>query len=94
MTKIKDDIITHVAYENGITKKEARPIVESVFDFIKDANADGEKVQIIGFGSFMPKHYAAHQRNNPATGKLMDVPESIKPKFTAGKAYKDQLNEK
>jgi len=74
-----------------MTKKGAAEVVNAVFDSIKDALVNGEKVQIVGFGSFDVKVRPAHKGINPATKEKIDIAESRTPKFTAGAALKDAV---
>lgn len=77
---------------NNIKKKDAEIIINSLVDVITDALADGEKVQLTGFGSFDVKERAAHDGVNPFTKETMHFEATKKPVFSASKALKDALN--
>lgn len=88
MTKV--DLVNAVA-EIGLTKKKAAEAVEAVLDGIKDALADGDKVQLIGFGSFSVKKRAAREGRNPRTGKTLKIAAKNVPVFKAGEALKSAV---
>lgn len=91
MSANKGDLIKHVALYNGITQKDAKQIVESTLDFIMDQNANGEKVRLMGFGTFEPRVRKAHKGVNPQTGESMMIKETITPRFRPGKAYRERV---
>lgn len=91
MTANKGDLVKHVALYNGLTQKEAKKIVETTLDFIMDQTANGEKVLLMGFGTFEPKRRKAHKGVNPQTGEEMMIEETITPKFKPGKGFKDRV---
>ena len=86
----KQDLIDAVA-EGGMTKKQAAEAVNAVFDSIKGALAKGEKVSLVGFGSFTVKKRAAREGRNPRTGKSLKIKAKTVPVFKAGKALKDSV---
>ncbi|MFH1564187.1 MAG: HU family DNA-binding protein [Nitrospirota bacterium] len=86
----KSDLVNAVA-EIGLTKKKAAEAVEAVLDGIKDALADGDKVQLIGFGSFSVKKRAAREGRNPRTGATLKIAAKNIPVFKAGEALKDAV---
>ena len=88
----KTQLIEVVAKEADLKKKDAEAAVVAVLDAIEKALVDGEKVQLIGFGSFEVKQRAARTGRNPATGKTIEIPASKYPSFTAGKVLKDKVN--
>ncbi len=88
---VKADLVAEVA-EIGITKKQAAQVVDSVFGAIKDALADGDKVSLIGFGTFTVKQRAAREGRNPRTGKKIKIPKKKVPSFKPGKALKDAVS--
>lgn len=87
----KTDLVNAVSEDTGLTKKEAEKAVASVIDTITAALKDGEKVQLVGFGTFEVRNRAAKQGHNPRTGEPMIVPASKHPAFKAGKALKDAV---
>lgn len=86
----KQDLIDAVA-EGGMSKKEAGEAVNAIFDSIKDALAKGEKVSLVGFGSFSVKERKAREGRNPRTGKPLKIAAKTVPVFKAGKALKDAV---
>lgn len=88
----KTQLINVVAKDAGLTKKDAEAAVNSVFNAIETALVDGEKVQLIGFGSFSVKTRGERTGRNPATGATITIPASKQPAFTAGKELKAKIN--
>ncbi len=87
----KADLISAVA-ETGMSKKEAAVAVDAVIDAIKGALAKGEKVSLIGFGSFSVKRRKARTGRNPQTGKAIKIKAKNVPVFSAGKGLKDAVS--
>lgn len=88
----KSQLISAVAEKSSMTKKDAEAAVNAVTDIIINAMKEGEKVQIVGFGTFEVKTRSARMGRNPKTGESISVPESKHPSFSASKALKDQIN--
>lgn len=88
----KTQLIEVVAKETGLKKKDAEAAVAAVFGAIENALADGEKVQLIGFGSFEVKERAARTGRNPFTGAALEIPASKYPAFSAGTPLKNKVN--
>lgn len=88
MTKV--DLIDAVA-DIGLTKKLAAEAVDAVIDAIKNALANGDKVQLIGFGSFSIKERPARSGRNPQTGKPITIEAKNIPVFKAGQALKNAV---
>ncbi len=87
----KTELINSVAEAAGLTKKDATKAVESVFETIQSTLANGEKVQLIGFGNFEVRERAARKGRNPQSGEEIDIAASKVPAFKAGKALKDAV---
>ena len=87
----KTELIAAVAEKANITKKDSEAIVTATFDTIVDALKEGEKVQLVGFGSFEVKHRAARTGRNPKTKEAITIAASSTPTFKAGKALKDAV---
>lgn len=87
---VKADLAEKVA-EIGVSKKQAAEAVDCVLGAIKDALASGEKVSLIGFGTFSVKERAARQGRNPRTGGTIQIAAKNVPSFKAGKALKDAV---
>ena len=88
----KTQLIDVVAKELKAKKKETEAVVDAVFAAIADALADGDKVQIIGFGTFEAKEQAARDGRNPATGEKITIEACKRPTFSASQALKDKVN--
>ena len=87
----KTELVAAVAEKAGISKKDADAAVAAVVASVTDALAKGEKVQLIGFGTFEVRERAAKQGRNPKTGEAMTIAASKVPAFKAGKALKDAV---
>jgi DNA-binding protein HU-beta len=88
----KQELITSVAEKAEITKKDAEKAVNAVFQSIEEALAAGDKVQLIGIGTFEVKERKARIGRNPQTGVAMNIPASKVPSFKAGKQLKEAVN--
>lgn len=89
MTKV--DLINAVAESTGFSKKDAGIAVDGVFAAVTDAMAKGEKVQLVGFGTFEVKARAERKGINPQTKEQITIAASKVPSFKAGKALKDAV---
>ncbi|MBU0567839.1 HU family DNA-binding protein [bacterium] len=87
----KADLINTVA-ATGLTKRQSAEAIEAVLDGIKDALAGGERVQLVGFGSFEVKERSARSGRNPQTGDAIEIAAKKVPVFKAGTALKDAVN--
>lgn len=87
----KTELISSVAETAGLSKKDATAAVEALFSSVQDTLAKGDKVQIIGFGTFEVRERAARKGRNPQTGKEIEIAASKVPAFKAGKALKDAV---
>ena len=90
----KTELIAKVAETAGFSKKDAEKAINATVDAITAALVAGDKVQMIGFGTFEVKERAARVGRNPRTGKEIQIPASKNPAFKAGKALKDAVNPK
>ena len=88
----KTQLVEAVAQSTGLKKKEAEAAVSAMTDAIVAALQNGEKVQIVGFGTFEVKERAERNGRNPKTGEAITVAASKHASFSAGKALKDSLN--
>lgn len=89
----KTELIAAVAEKTDLSKKDADAAVSAVLGAITDALKAGDKIQLVGFGTFEVRNRAAKQGRNPRTGETMIVPASKVPAFKAGKALKDAVAE-
>ena len=87
----KADLIEGVVSKTELTKKDATAAVEALFDVVTETLADGERVQVIGFGSFEVRERAARKGRNPQTGEEIEIPATKVPAFKAGKGLKDAV---
>ncbi len=86
------DLVAAVAEKAELSKKDADAAVKAVFDAVAEALEQGDKVQLIGFGTFEVSERAAREGRNPRTGETMKIEASKMPRFKAGKALKDRVN--
>ncbi|GAK04133.1 DNA-binding protein [Geomicrobium sp. JCM 19037] len=89
----KTDLINAVAEHADLSKKEASKAVDAVFDNITDSLKAGDKVQLVGFGSFEVRERASRKGRNPQTGDEIEIPATKNPAFRPGKQLKDAVNE-
>ncbi|GMA66121.1 HU family DNA-binding protein [Alicyclobacillus fastidiosus] len=87
----KQDLINKTAEKTGFTKKDTEALVNSVFETIEEALSAGEKVQILGFGTFEVRDRAARTGRNPQTGETVEIAASKVPVFKAGNALKEKV---
>ena len=90
----KADLIAAIAAKTGDTKKSAEASVNAFVDVITESLVKGDKVQLVGFGSFEVRKRAARKGRNPQTKEEIKIPASKAPVFKAGKALKDLVNKK
>ena len=88
----KTELVAAIADEAAISKKDAEKALKAFTDVVAAELKKGNKVQLVGFGSFEVAERAAREGRNPQTGKTMKIAASKAPKFKAGKAFKDALN--
>lgn len=90
MTKV--ELVAAIAEKTGLPKKDADAAVKAFTDVVAEELKKGEKVQLVGFGTFEVSERAARVGRNPQTKQEITIPASKAPKFKAGKALKDSLN--
>ena len=88
----KNELIESVVNSTDLKKKDAESAVNAVLETITETLAKGDKVTLIGFGTFEVRERKARKGRNPATGEEIDIPASKSPAFKAGKALKDRVN--
>ncbi|MFH1513108.1 MAG: HU family DNA-binding protein [Bacillota bacterium] len=88
----KAELTAAIVKKTGFTKKDAEKALSAVTDVIADALAKGDKVQIVGFGSFEVRKRPARVARNPRTGEQIKIAASKAPVFKAGKGLKDSVN--
>ena len=90
----KAELVAVMAEKAEISKKDAEKALKAFTDVIAEELKKGEKIQLVGFGTFEISERAQRTGRNPQTGAEMVIPASKAPKFKAGKALKDLVNEK
>ena len=88
----KTELIAAIAEQAEISKKDAEKALKAFVDVVTEQLKEGEKVQLVGFGTFEVSERAAREVRNPQTGKTMKIAACKAPKFKAGKALKDAVN--
>ncbi len=88
----KAELINAAAEKAGLSKKDTEAAINAAIDAITEALADGDKVQLVGFGGFEVKERAARIGRNPRTKESIEIPASKIPVFKAGKALKDVVS--
>ncbi len=88
----KTELIEVVAKEADLKKKDAEAAVNAVLSAFETALVAGDKIQLIGFGTFDVKQKPAREGRNPATGETIKIPASKQVRFTAGKTLKNKVN--
>lgn len=88
----KTELVAAIAEQTQLTKKDAEAALKAFVDVVTDELKKGEKVQLVGFGTFEVSERAAREGRNPQTGATMKIAASKTPKFKAGKALKDAMN--
>ncbi|WP_018923667.1 HU family DNA-binding protein [Salsuginibacillus kocurii] len=88
----KTDLINAVAEHADLSKKDASKAVDAVFDSITNTLKDGDKVQLVGFGSFEVRERSSRKGRNPQTGAEIEIPSTKNPAFRPGKQLKDSVN--
>ncbi len=87
----KTDLISEVATKSNMTKKDAEKVLNAFFATVEEALVAGDKVQLIGFGTFEVRERQARKGRNPQTGLEIDIPANKVPVFKTGKAFKDAI---
>ena len=90
----KSDLVAAISAKTGDTKKSAEETLNAFIEVVSDALVKGDKIQLVGFGSFEVRKRAAREGRNPQTREEIKIPASKAPVFKAGKALKDLVNKK
>jgi DNA-binding protein HU-beta len=86
------ELIEQVADEANLTKAQTQDAVRALLKTIMQVVADGDKVTLVGFGSFEPKVRSAREGRNPQTGQSIQIPAARVPTFSAGKSFREAVN--
>ena len=89
----KTELVAAIADQASLSKKDSEAALKAFISVVTDELKKGEKVQLVGFGTFEVATRAAREGINPRTGNTMSIPESKAPKFKAGRGLKDAVNE-
>lgn len=87
----KAELISQVAAKSGLTKKDAGQAVEAFLEAVAEALAQGDRVQLVGFGTFEVRERGARRGRHPQTGREIAIGARLVPSFKAGKALKDAV---
>ncbi len=87
----KEQLINAIAQKTTITKRDASQILDALSDTIMEAVAEGEKITLVGFGTFEPRERKERPGRNPKTGEPMTIPATRVPAFSAGKLFKEKV---
>ena len=87
----KAALIAKIAEKSALNKKQAEAALNAFEETVIEALKEGDKVQLMGFGTFELRERAAHAGRNPATGETIEIPASKSPVFKAGKGFKDEF---
>jgi len=85
-------LVDQIAAKTDATKTDINTILDAYIDVVKSNVAEGNKVQLVGFGAFELRHRAARKGRNPQTGKEIEIAASNVPAFKPGKSFKDEVN--
>jgi DNA-binding protein HU-beta len=88
----KSELITSISEKSGLTKKDAEVALKAFIETVEETLENGDKVQLIGFGTFETRKRAARMGRNPRTKEEIEIPESTVPVFKPGKEFKDRVN--
>lgn len=88
----KTQFVEAIAAKSGLSKKAAEAALNAMTDVVAETLKAGEKIQLVGFGTFEVKERAARAGRNPKTGETIQIAASKTPAFSAGKALKDSVN--
>ena len=88
----KQDLILQIANKEQITQKKAEEVLTTTLEAIMKNVSKGNKVTLVGFGTFEPRKRRERRGRNPKTGAEIQIPASIAPKFSAGKQFKQSVN--
>lgn len=87
----KTDLINNIAEKNGLTKRDVETVLNGFLAEVTEALAGGDKVQLIGFGTFETRKRSGRVGRNPQTGEDINIPESTVPAFKAGNKLKEAI---
>jgi DNA-binding protein HU-beta len=87
----KGELVDQIASKANVTKKDADLVLSAMLEVILDSVAKGDKVTLVGFGTFEARDRQAREGRNPSTGKPIKIPATRVPAFSAGKFFKEKV---
>ena len=87
----KGELVDRIAQRATVTKKQADAVLSAAIETIMDAVSEGDKVTLVGFGSFEPRARKEREGRNPKTGEKMSIPATTVPAFSPGKLFKEKV---
>lgn len=87
----KEELVDQIAEKTGLTKKVSNAVVTAMAEVIMDAVSEGDKVTLVGFGTFEARSRSERTGRNPQTGNPITIPATTVPAFSAGKLFKDKV---
>lgn len=87
----KGELVDAIAAKSELTKRDAEKALNAAIDAIQEAVANGDKVTLVGFGTFEARKRQAREGRNPSTGKPIQIPATTVPAFSAGKVFKEKV---
>ena len=87
----KAELVEAVSDKAGITKKQAGSVIDAITDTVKETLSKGERITLVGFGTFHVMERKAREGRNPRTGKKLEIPAKKVPKFRAGKNLREAV---
>jgi DNA-binding protein HU-beta len=87
----KGELVDQIATKADLTKKDADAVLSAILEIITEAVSEGEKVTLVGFGTFEARERQAREGRNPSTGQPIHIPATKVPAFSAGKVFKDRV---
>ena len=88
----KTELVAAIAEKSELSKKDAEKALKAFTEVVTEELKAGNKIQLVGFGTFEVAKREAREGRNPQTGETMSIPASLSPKFKAGRALKDEIN--
>jgi len=88
----KGELVDAIAKKASVNKKTADEVLTATLEAIVEAVSSGDKVTLVGFGSFEPRERKAREGRNPKTGAKMDIPATTVPAFSAGKSFREKFS--
>lgn len=88
----KTELITKMAEKSELTKKDAEAALKAFIETVEETLMNGDKVQLVGFGTFETRERAAREGRNPRTKEVINIPASTVPVFKAGASFKEKIN--